>query len=153
VKLGFTGTREGMSTAQHSALVKVLGILKPAQVHHGACRGADDRFHGLVYSAVLARVLSCKIYAHPSNLPKLTASCMGADVRCEPKPPLVRNKDIVHAVDVLLAAPLTDLEILRSGTWSTVRYARKLGKPVCVLGRDSFEPDLTAIKAKYPSLP
>lgn len=30
----------------------------------------------------------------------------------------------------MLAAPATDQEILRSGTWAAVRYARKVGVPV-----------------------
>ena len=48
---------------------------------------------------------------------------------CHPKPYLDRNRDIVDACEVLLATP-DGPERLRSGTWSTVRYARKIGKPV-----------------------
>lgn len=49
--------------------------------------------------------------------------------------PLARNRRIVAAVDVLIAAPETDREELRSGTWATIRYARAAGKPVVMLSR------------------
>jgi predicted Rossmann fold nucleotide-binding protein DprA/Smf involved in DNA uptake len=48
---------------------------------------------------------------------------------------LERNHLIVAACDVLNAAPLQDEEILRSGTWATIRYARKAGKTVIQLKR------------------
>jgi hypothetical protein len=35
-----------------------------------------------------------------------------------------------------VACPRTDQEQRRSGTWATVRYARKVGKPVLIIGRD-----------------
>ena len=41
-------------------------------------------------------------------------------------PYLERNKNIVNAVDFIIAAP-DGPEKVRSGTWSTVRYAKKVG--------------------------
>jgi hypothetical protein len=52
------------------------------------------------------------------------AFCQG-DVVLTPRPYLVRNRHIVDASSVLIATPKGDEE-LRSGTWSTVRYARKI---------------------------
>jgi hypothetical protein len=46
---------------------------------------------------------------------------------------LPRNKNIVRATASLIATPFEFVEILRSGTWSTVRFARKLGKPVFLI--------------------
>jgi predicted Rossmann fold nucleotide-binding protein DprA/Smf involved in DNA uptake len=46
---------------------------------------------------------------------------------------LERNKDIVSESDFLIAAPDSKKERLRSGTWATVRHARKLGKRVMIL--------------------
>ncbi len=46
---------------------------------------------------------------------------------------LDRNRDIVAAVSILIAAPETDIEEQRSGTWATVRYARKKGIPVVIV--------------------
>jgi predicted Rossmann fold nucleotide-binding protein DprA/Smf involved in DNA uptake len=51
-----------------------------------------------------------------------------------PLDPLVRNKVIVNISDVILATPFEDKEVMRSGTWSTIRYARKVGKtPIIIL--------------------
>lgn len=41
------------------------------------------------------------------------------------KPPLVRNHDIVDSTELLIACPKEQVEVLRSGTWATIRYARK----------------------------
>jgi hypothetical protein len=46
---------------------------------------------------------------------------------------LERNKDIVRESASLIAAPLQAEEQQRSGTWSTVRFARKIGKPVFLI--------------------
>jgi hypothetical protein len=51
----------------------------------------------------------------------------------ELKPYLARNKDIVRATEMLVAAPAQDIEQLRSGTWSTVRFARKMERAVWVI--------------------
>lgn len=56
----------------------------------------------------------------------------------EPKPYLVRNKDIVNASEGMLAAPRGPEE-LRSGTWSTIRYARKCRKKVLIMWPDGSE--------------
>jgi hypothetical protein len=45
---------------------------------------------------------------------------------------LQRNRDIVDATDVLLAAP-DGPERVRSGTWSTVRYAYRAGRGVLLV--------------------
>lgn len=70
------------------------------------------------------------MYLHPSNYSSTTVDCFEpGDILYSAKPPLVRDQDIVNAVDILVAAPLTDHEIIRSGTWTTVRYARRKGIP------------------------
>jgi hypothetical protein len=48
-------------------------------------------------------------------------------------PPLERNKHIVHNCGWLIAAPKEDSETLRSGTWATIRYARKLRRPITIV--------------------
>ena len=51
-----------------------------------------------------------------------------------PKPYLKRNEDIVNKCDVLIACPIDkNKEILRSGTWATIRKARKLNKTIYLL--------------------
>jgi hypothetical protein len=82
--------------------------------HHGECEGADLQFDDFVKT----RFPHIKVVPHPAN-----------------GNPLKRDKEIVGIVDVLIAAPRTDKEVLRSGTWATVRYAREKGIPVIMLSR------------------
>jgi hypothetical protein len=50
-----------------------------------------------------------------------------------PKDPLKRNRDIVDAAVMLIAVPKETTEVLRSGTWTTVRYAKKKGCSVLII--------------------
>ncbi len=121
-KYGFTGTRSGMTSPQMETLRKFIIDNRDdiEAVHHGDCVGADREFHDLV-RRVAPRV---KIIVHPPLISKLRAFCRGDETR-EQKPYLVRNKNIIAETDTLLAAPCTEIEIKRSGTWSTIRHARK----------------------------
>jgi hypothetical protein len=143
MKVGFTGTRAGMSQAQEKQLAMLLvvfGIATPEtetpEFHHGGADGADTE------ADRLACLDGYAITVHPC--PGVVAD----DVRdgqtifnshpvtmTEVFPPLVRDRHIVDAVIVLIAAPRTDKEELRSGTWATVRYARQKGIPVVMLSR------------------
>jgi hypothetical protein len=44
-----------------------------------------------------------------------------------------RNRKIVDVVEVLLAVPFEDAEVLRSGTWATVRYARRVRRTTVII--------------------
>lgn len=136
MKLGFTGTRKGMTVAQKATVERLLIELhsdSPGNdedfVHHGDCLGADWE---LVDDCV--NPVKWFIVAHPSNIKGMTGHAY-ADERHEPKPPLARNRDIVNACETLLACP-EGPETPRSGTWATVRYARKQRKPVLIVWPD-----------------
>lgn len=130
--VGFTGTQVGMSKSQLGLLRHVfLGVDPVDEVHHGDCVGADEELDA--YVRTLGGVL---IVIHPPSNPSKRAFCFQpGDVQRPERPYLDRNRDIVDACDVLVAAPRTDQEELRSGTWSTVRYARSVGRRVVVLPR------------------
>jgi hypothetical protein len=51
-----------------------------------------------------------------------------------------RNDRLVLLADVLLAFPSTRDEVVRSGTWATVRRARKANVPVMVYPLDGSKP-------------
>lgn len=114
-----TGTRHGTTLYQKAVLQS--NIRHIAWLHHGDCIGADADAHDI------ARKLGIKIHVHPPDNPTLRAF-KGGDRESEPLPYLERNKAIVNAGQWLIATPATTTEILRSGTWSTVRYARKMDK-------------------------
>lgn len=127
--VGFTGTRNGMTNEQMKGLLTVLSQYHPDEVHHGDCIGADEQFHQFCRNSTL---IAPKIVSHPPTDNTLRARCTADEIRY-PKPFLERNKDIVRESNVLIAAPSGRIEQLRSGTWSTVRFARKQGIPVVLV--------------------
>lgn len=135
MKLGFTGTREDITCEQHKTLCEWIKshAHEITEFHHGCCIGADSEAAVVVQSWAKAA-----IHAHPSTLRSLTGNValQFADVVHDRKPPLERNQDIVDACDMLIATPKTDHEELKSGTWATVRRARKAGKPVVIIRPD-----------------
>ena len=127
--VGFTGTQIGMSDNQKFHLRTIL--IGATEFHHGDCIGADEE------ADAIARDLGIRIVIHPPLDPKKRAFCYqpGDTIRRE-RPYLVRNRHIVHDTDELVAAPKdANNEELRSGTWSTIREARRTGKKVTILHR------------------
>ena len=129
-RIGFTGTQDGMTRAQIVALRRILSRTG-GWFHHGDCVGADAEAH-----EIAAYLEGYRIILHPPSDPKKRAWCKGAHETRNEKPYLQRNRDLVDETDVLIAAPKDKQERLRSGTWSTVRYARKTGKSVYMIFPD-----------------
>lgn len=124
--LGFTGTRRNIPAPQQQALKSLLArfSLESNQLHHGCCTGADRLCH------ILGR-RSYKYTLWPSNPEQwswaLEHQETNRDLVMKVRPPLVRNELIVEACGVLIALP-SGLEVTRSGTWATIRDARRLNK-------------------------
>lgn len=57
----------------------------------------------------------------------------------QPANPLVRNHTMVDLASVVIAAPSSLEEQQRSGTWATIRYARKQKKEVILLNPEPTE--------------
>ena len=127
--VGFTGTQKGLTHRQSQELALRLQELPLGSTfHHGDCVGADAEAHDI------ARRLSYnKVVIHPPSNEKHRAYCKSAHV-LKPKPFLKRNHDIVDASDVLIACPAQAYEVQRSGTWATIRYAKKKHIPVIMIG-------------------
>lgn len=141
IRVGFTGTREGLTDAQKHAFgtwlyEKCFYGTRMTEFHHGCCVGAD---------ALAARIVAEEapmpfpaIHAHPSDLPPVWCdpnAMSVSSVQHQPKSPLERNRDIVAACDVLLACPKGPEE-LRSGTWATIRYARQVKRRIVIFWPD-----------------
>lgn len=136
MKIGFTGTRHGLTTEQRATLAQALRGTA-GEFHHGDCVGADAEAHAI------AADLDFLTVVHPPSDEQLRAFC-DAD-RTEPaRPYLKRNRDIVRSVDLMIAAPGGMEEQHRSGTWSTVRFARQLGTPVLLIMPDGSTDGATA---------
>jgi hypothetical protein len=128
MKIGFTGTQVGMSERQKKQLR--LELTTATEFHHGDCIGADAE------ADEIARSMGIPIIIHPPSDPKKRARCrQPGDKVHRTLPYLDRNKMIVASTERLIAAPKAMEEELRSGTWSTVRYARKINHPVKLLRR------------------
>ena len=135
IKIGFSGTRLGMTIKERADLESFLILARRpflntsefelCEFHHGDCVGADAEAHEI------ATRLGYVVVVHPSTHP-LRAHCAAKTILPIRKP-LDRNHDIVDSTDMLVAAPSSKTEVLRSGTWATIRYARKHDKPVIIL--------------------
>ena len=120
--IGFTGSRQGLRVEQILAIRGVLIAKGPSFVIHGDCIGGDADFHKIASNLLIP------IKLRPCVLQHQRAFCIGAYEICDPEAPLSRNHKIVDECDELIAAPYGP-EKLRSGTWATIRYARKMGRP------------------------
>lgn len=127
MKVGFTGTRQGMTPEQHARVWDILVDVMPVEVHHGDCIGADAEFDEE------ANRLAIPVVIHPPNITRYRAFCTGAKLVWEPKDYLARNKVIVMCSDILLATPKEDYEVRRSGTWATIRYAEARPIPTTII--------------------
>lgn len=133
--VGFTGARDGMTAAQAEAVDALLAAL--AERHpqrtlcglHGDCVGADADFDAICKR----RAIAVKI--RPASNQGMRAGC-DSEVIAEPRPPLVRNREIVADSELLIACPRTREEVLRSGVWATIRAMRRTGRPIWLVAPD-----------------
>lgn len=128
--MGFTGTSKGMSEPQRMSVMALLKRLRVTELHHGDCVGADAQAHRL------ARRLDIPVVLHPPTSSTHRAFARGSAREEPPQPYLTRNHFIVKWSEGLIATPHQQIEILRSGTWATIRYARRLGKPLWIVWPD-----------------
>jgi hypothetical protein len=128
VRIGITGTRNGLSEYQKYQLQILIGVCTEAErLVHGDCVGADTEVAMAFKQRFGDGVL---VVARACNIESARANCEANDIVLPAKPPMDRNDDIVADSDVLLAFPKENYEVLRSGTWATVRRAKKARKPV-----------------------
>lgn len=135
-EIGFTGARAGMTAAQKLAFLELLPSLRNGELvlRHGDCVGADADAHDLAAS------LGSQIIIHPGiasdGVMHFRAWKNGAAVSFrEPKLYLERDRDIVDLSDLVIATPAGPPQV-RSGTWYTIRYARKRRKALYIIEPD-----------------
>lgn len=131
MKLGMTGSRNGISPI---ALIKFQNFITNNEIcegHHGDCFGADTIFHNELSKH------NIKIIIHPPSNNGFRSYCNGDEIR-NPLPYLERNHNIVDETDMLIGFPATKKEIIRSGTWATLRYAKKMKKKILIIYPDGL---------------
>jgi len=128
--IGFTGTRNGMDDHQKEVLTRLLDDFMDGdsvwEFHHGGCIGADLEAHHIADAA------GFQTHVHLCDIKSMQGIKEGDRVYQE-KPPLERNQIIVKSCEMLIVAPRTNTEEIRSGTWATYRYAVREGIPTLVL--------------------
>ena len=126
MKVGITGTREGMTDWQAREVYKILAELNGTEFHHGDCKGVD------VQAASIAKVLGYKIVCYP---PKLTEEqgFYGGDIVHKPAGYLERDRAIVDSCDILIVVPKQMQWQPKGGTWYTHDYAVKKNKPFNII--------------------
>jgi len=135
--IGFTGTKLGMASAQEETLKSLLFQKMhegPIEAHHGDCVGADAGFHDIICE-LRSINLETNIVIHPP-IRFQTRAFRGTGqswVTILPQKDYVdRDYDIVDASDEMFATP-RGAEQVRSGTWTTVRYARRRGRRITII--------------------
>jgi len=118
--VAFTGTQKGMTEAQCRKIRELLQKMKPRVLIHGDCVGADAVAHEI------AQDLGIEVHIRPGNLKNKRAFTSGAKLLAPPENPLDRNPKMVDAAQALIACPSGKEQELRSGTWATIRYAKKV---------------------------
>jgi len=130
MRIGFTGTRKGMTEEQRQTVRPLLADLKPEEAHHGDAIGADAEFHAPAKETGVALLV-----IHPPKADAERAFCQGNTIR-PARHHLARNRRSVDETELLIATPRGFKEELRCGTWATIRYGRKLGRPVRIVWPD-----------------
>ena len=113
------------------AFLKMLPLHGPwiSELHHGDCVGVDAQAHEI---ALPFSEDAFRIHVHPPSTNKYRAGKLG-HVNLLPDEYMARNRAIVECVDVLFVVPAETKEEVRSGTWSTYRYALRMGVPCIVI--------------------
>lgn len=133
ITVGFTGTRDSMVIEQWRQVQRIMVALfvdRTGEFHDGDCIGADDQAYNVVPKHI-------RKVGHPCNLPKYRV--FNEHDHTHPiSPPLVRNRVIVRSSNVMIAAPKEYEEQFKgSGTWATIRYARRAKKPLFIVWPDA----------------
>lgn len=134
--IAFTGTQSGMVDGQ---LIRVIQLVRSfslqgyTRARHGGCIGADEEFDAICREADFHLTIHWSTLHHKQMK---RPSKQKEEVWINELPPLVRNRRMVEAAKLLIAAPSSYREELRSGTWSTIRYARKAELPTYIVFPD-----------------
>ncbi len=143
--IAMTGTRKinKLTDVQLENFGNYLALYKTegfGVFRHGDCVGADEKGHHIAVS------LGYSVRIHPPKDSTYRAFCSSDFVA----PELIykdRNQAMVNNCDMLLALPKGNREEQRSGTWMTIRMARRINLPIVI-----FYPDGRIVKENHTHL-
>jgi hypothetical protein len=120
-----------MTERQMVELRHRLHSLNPVLFVHGGCIGADDEA-----DAIAAQIGIHRLVFPQNNVPHKAVNgtvfldravkYAGRVTIAAAKPAPGRNIDIIRAGNYLIACPQQKREVIRSGTWMTIRHARRI---------------------------
>lgn len=97
-------------------------------LHNGMCYGADEECLKMFDESAASRSSQLRVVGHPptnrSGMTRFRPVQCHLEMR-ESFPYLVRDEHIVQECHMLIATPAEPNEIMQSGTWATIRRARK----------------------------
>lgn len=155
--IGFTGTQSGLTNFQKSMIEVILKAEGCDHFIHGDCIGADSQACRIVVMNEIHRIT-----IFPPDNPNKRAwefnpkkdtnkkweweeqiiwnetvnprQEIKIQVRWAPRAPyLERNKHIVDNCEMMIACPKEPEHTVRSGTWSTIRYAWKTHRKITIV--------------------
>lgn len=135
VKIGFIGNRYGLTLEQKDKIIAILDKYDNIIVSHGDCVGSDTNFHNICLNYRNEHPNKyIRIEIFPSNDLTLRAFNEPDLLRGEKESNIRRNFDIIKNSSILIACPIDkNKEQLRSGTWRTIREARKQKRLIYIL--------------------
>lgn len=130
MRLGFTGSRYGMSPEQKATFWKLINLYKPdlKLFTHGDCVGADVEAAAIVHQMCPDLLIECR--------PGLNSKMRGfgpATFEHPAKAYKERDREIVLNSTHMIATPFTKEET--GGTWYTAKFAMKKKVPIIMIWR------------------
>lgn len=148
--IGFTGSQRGMTNFQKRILKEILELKQCTEFAHGDCIGSDAEANEIAFDFGV-RIFSIypplnqRKQAHCFPVTEIQSKYDGQfrsviyrgitiQVRWFTKDEyLARNKKIVDHSQWMIACPKEHQHSIRSGTWSTIRYAWKIKKDLTII--------------------
>lgn len=142
MKIGFSGTRRGMTAQQKEALRALLADYERIEFHHGSCIGSDEEALKILFDRHNAWDFST---AHPGFSAKdgneddrSLWALKSSKYFVEPKPHFERNRNIVKECDLIIGAPPCEPLPEFGGTAYTINYAKKVKKDTLIIWPSGF---------------
>lgn len=137
MRYSVTGVSRQLTAAERALVRRVIADLRDAtEITTGCAEGVDTVAHiAAMHSQTHVYKRLC-VPAAPHNTALVTMQrqwhdhviverCLAGSTNADSY--MIRNGRLVNHADVLIAFPATDKEELRSGTWATIRRARRAG--------------------------
>jgi hypothetical protein len=124
MKIGFTGRADQVTIQQQDSLEKLLVYFRVRYGENIVYMSNDGEGADQLFAQTIQEYVGKKVVHTPVNTP------------------MARNRDLVTAINILIAMPPANFFVKRSGTWATVRYALKAEKCVYLIQQDGMREKL-----------